>query len=402
MKIVGIIAEYNPFHNGHQYHIKEAKRLTGADAVIVVMSGNFVQRGAPAIMPKHFRTEAALKAGASLVIELPVCYATGSAERFAYGAVSMLHKLGCVDFICFGSECGDIDVLQKLAELLYEEPQSYKELLQTKLRSGHSFPAARSAAIKDMFPNECFSSVLDKPNNILGIEYLKALKRLNSKIKPVTLERKISEYKDKALREGYSSASAIRHAIQTSGIETMTSEVPSATFSLLREGYGKHYPINSNDFSLLLKYRLLNENKISVLRFADVSEELANRIYNKMNQFENFKQFCELLKTKELTYTRISRALLHVLLEIEKDNILDIEYARVLGFCKKDVEIFSEIKRHTSIPLISKLSATKEFSEKAKQMLDLEIKSSHIYNSVITEKFTTVFINEYEHPIVRI
>ena len=181
MKITGLITEYNPFHNGHQYHIEKAKKLTKADKVVVVMSGNFVQRGAPALLPKHLRAKMALKSGADLVIELPVFYACASAEYFAYGAVSLLHALRCVDSICFGSECGDLTLLQKAADIMAEEPDAYKHSLQSYLRDGYRFPLARQKAFQDFTKEEGIASILEQPNNILGIEYLKALSRLNKR-----------------------------------------------------------------------------------------------------------------------------------------------------------------------------------------------------------------------------
>lgn len=396
MKIVGLIAEYNPFHNGHQYHIEKAKEITGADAVIVVMSGNFVQRGAPAIIPKHLRTEMALRAGASLVIELPVCYATGTAEQFAYGAVSILNSLGCVDSICFGSECGDIDILSDLAEFLCNEPEEYKLRLQKYLRDGLSFPSSRQRAIADIYPSQDFSEVLEQPNNILGIEYLKALYRLDSKIKPYTIERISSNYHDTDLQTEFSSATALRKTISNDNFADLYGQIPSNSMTILEDNYQTRYPIFPNDFSLLLKYRLLNETKSSLLEYADVSEELANRIYNQLNRFVSFEQFCDLLKTKEVTYSRISRALIHVLLKIKKTDYADINYARVLGFRKGNSNVLTEIKNSSSIPLLTKLT---QYSD---SLLDIDIYASNLYESVITDKFKTSFINEYEHPIERI
>lgn len=162
MKITGLITEYNPFHNGHKYHIEQTRKLTGADAIIVVMSGNFVQRGVPAILPKHMRVKATLQVGASLVLELPVCYATGSAEFFAHGAISLLDQLGCVNSICFGSECGDINLLQEVAHVICEEPPAFQETLQSYLKSGDSFPLARQKALKTYFPSETYDSILSQ------------------------------------------------------------------------------------------------------------------------------------------------------------------------------------------------------------------------------------------------
>ena len=402
MKIVGLIAEYNPFHNGHQYHIQKAKEITGADVAIVVMSGNFVQRGAPAIIPKHLRAEMALKAGASLVIELPVCYATGTAEQFAYGAVSLLNSLGCVDAICFGSECGNINVLNELAEVLCNEPDKYKECLQKHLRNGLSFPLARQKAIEEIYPTQDFSKILEQPNNILGIEYIKALYRLNSKMKPYTIQRISSQYHDVDLQEEFSSATALRQTILNDDFTNLNRQVPSDCMTLLEAHYQTRYPIYTNDFSLLLKYRLLNETKTSLTQYADVSEELANRICNQLNNFVSYEQFCELLKTKEVTYSRLSRALLHILLGIKKTDYTDIHYARVLGFRTGDSDVLTVIKNASAISLLTKLTATKDLSDSAVHMLNHDIYASNLYESVVTDKFKTSFINEYEHAIIRV
>ena len=395
MKIVGIIAEYNPFHIGHQYHIEKALEITGAEAAVVVMSGDFVQRGAPAIMPKHLRTRMALNGGAALVLELPVPYATGSAEHFAYGAVSLLEKLGCIDSICFGSECGDISSLSELAKILAEEPSEYKLLLSDYLKKGNSFPLARQLAIHDYLHSESADKILAKPNNILGIEYLKALYRLKSNIKPYTIQRISSDYHDQELQETYSSASAIRNQLKQSALGNLTSQLSEENFILLKENYQKRYPVYANDFSLLLKYKLMQETNESLANYADVSEELANRIVKRLDEYLNFEQFCELLKTKELTYARISRALLHILLNIKNESYREINYARVLGFCKNRTEILTQIKENASIPLITKLSAYPNLAE-----LELDVKASDLYESVICDKFQTKFHSEYTKQVI--
>lgn len=402
MKIVGLIAEYNPFHNGHQYHIEKTKEITGADFIIVVMSGNYVQRGTPAILPKHLRAETALQNGASLIIELPVCYATGTAEQFAYGAVSLLHQLGCVAEICFGSECGDITSLQELAKILVEEPDAYKELLQDLLRTGLSFPAARERAIQILYPDKNYDCILRSPNNILGIEYIKALYRLNSNMIPTTIERTSSDYHDKELRAEFSSASAIRQKMKEHCFVDIEDQVPDGSMDLFFQNFEKRFPVYADDFSLLLKYRLMNETSKTLMAYADISEELANRIYNQRNQLLYFEQFCDLLKTKEVTYSRIARALLHLVLGIKKDDYTEIEYAHVLGFSLKDATVMSMIKKYSQIPLLTKLTVTDELSDAAKSMLVQDIYASNLYESVITDKFGTTFINEYEHPVVRI
>ena len=399
MKIVGLIAEYNPFHNGHQYHIEKAKEKTGADTVIVIMSGNFVQRGAPAIMPKHLRTQMALNVGVSLVIELPVCYATGTAEQFAYGAVSVLNSLGCVDTICFGSECGDIHILNELAQILCDEPTEYKDCLQKHLRNGLSFPLARQKTMDEIYPSRHFGDILGCPNNILGIEYLKALYRLNSKIEPYTIQRISSQYHDVELQERFSSATALRQTITSGDFAKLSGQIPCSNIDLFEEYYQKRFPVYANDFSLLLKYRLLNETKSSLTQYADVSEELANRIRNQLNNFVSYEQFCELLKTKEVTYSRISRALLHILLGVKKIDYTDITYARVLGFKKDDSDVLTEIKNKAAIPLLTKLTITKDLPDSAVAMLNQDIYAANLYESVVTDKFKTCFINEYKQSI---
>lgn len=392
MRITGLIAEYNPFHNGHKYHIEQAKAITGADAVIVVMSGDFVQRGMPAILPKHMRAKAALEAGASAVLELPVCYATGSAEYFAYGAVLLLEKLGCVDSICFGSECGDMELLQKAANVLVDEPAEYREALHRFVRAGDSFPLARQKALAAYVSPE----VLSEPNNILGLEYLKALARIGSEMKPYTIRRVYSQYHDTDLQEEFSSATAIRKQILSGNMEVLAGQVPVKFLTDLQEAC----PLHANDFSLLLKYLLLVETKESLLAYADVSEDLANRIINRRNQFQNFEQFCLLLKTKEITYSRISRALTHILLGLKNGDDTGIHYARVLGFCKRDRAVLAQIKRDGEVPMLTKLTAARTLDDAAQKMLATDAFASDLYESVVSDKYGTKFVNEYEKEII--
>lgn len=410
MKIVGLITEYNPFHNGHLYHIEAAKAITGADAVVVIMSGNFVQRGTPAILPKHLRAEAALLSGASLVIELPIYYATGSAEYFAFGAVSLLDMLGCVDFLCFGSECGDIRALEHLARIICEEPEEYRTKLKSHLRLGISFPLARQKALKEYLNDSSMNEILEQPNNILGIEYIKALYKLKSRIKPVTIRRMISGYHDTELSQNFSSASAIRRTLDSEVFpeNTLRGQVPSDTLPMLKQAYRRRYPISVDDFSLLLKYKLLRETKESLCGYMDISQDLANRIINRRNCLTDFDGFCDLLKTKEVTYTRISRALTHILLDIQKSDFALCRshgyhaYIRVLGFQKEYAEILTKIKNASSLPLLTKVSGNPELPEFGRKMLERDIFAADLYESVITDKFQTTFISEYQQSIIRI
>lgn len=425
MKIVGLITEYNPFHNGHLYHIEKAKEITGADAVIVVMSGNYVQRGAPAIMPKHLRAEVALEAGVPVVIELPVCYSVGSAEYFAAGAISLFEKLGCIDAICFGSECGDYDVLERIAHVAADEPEEYKALLQQHLKAGLAFPRARQIALKEYLHDDSLDAVLEQPNNILGIEYIKALYLKKSPMEIHTIKRMVSGYHDENLAETYSSASAIRtlllHASQSIHLESegmfdepvisevlarLESQVPPACIRLLEESHYSRYPIYDNDFSLILKYKLLTETKTDLTEYVDVTEDIANRIMNHINYFVTFEQFCDLLKTKDVTYTRISRALFHIMLNIRKEDLLSYsqhghcQYAHILGFRKSETMLLKYLKEHASIPLITKLTQTDVLDDVGLRMLEMDIFASNLYESVITDKFKLPFINEYQHQVV--
>ncbi len=417
MKIVGLITEYNPFHNGHLYHIRKAKELTGADAVLVVMSGNYVQRGAPALMPKHLRARMALHAGADAVLELPVCYASGSAEYFATGAVTLLNSLGCIDSLCFGSECGDIEALTEISHILADEPEEYRAVLQKSLRNGISFPQARQMALSSFASSE----ILTQPNNILGIEYLKALEETNSPIVPYTITRTGAGYHDKTLvsNHNYSSASAIRESLVTGEdsarreesfpseiLSELEQHVPPYVSRLMKETYQSRYPVCADDFSLLLKYRLLSETSKSLTRYVDFSEDLANRVIRHRNDFLSYEQFCSLLKSKDLTYTRISRALLHVLLDVTKKDMEEYrtnglcQYARLLGFCTDSSTVLSYMKKNTSVPLVTKLTQTDALTDTGRKMLLSDIHAADIYESVLTEKYKKTFINEYRQQIV--
>lgn len=410
MKVAGLITEYNPFHNGHLYHIQKAKEVTGADALLVVMSGNYVQRGAPAMLPRHIRAEMALKAGASIVLELPVCFSLGSAEYFAAGAVSLLDKLNCVDSICFGSECEDRKVLESIADILAEEPKRYRYRFREALKKGCSFPLARQTALKEYLKDGIPDTVLKDPNNILGIEYIKALRHMKSSIKACPVKRTGSGYHDKNLNQEYSSASAIRRLFSCNEISDilpcLKEQVPSFCIPLLQDAYGRRYPVCSDDFSLLLKHRLLLENSDSLTRYMDVTEDLANRIINHLDDFITFGRFCEKIKTKDITYTRISRCLFHILLGITGEDMHlykrngFCQYARILGFRKDSAALLSILKKQSAVPLVTKLTQTELLSGAGRKMLSRDISSSNLYESVITDKFKTPFINEYRQQLI--
>lgn len=413
MKTVGLITEYNPFHNGHAYHIEKAKMLTGADRVIVVMSGDFVQRGAPAVMPKHLRAESALLSGASLIIELPVCFATGSAEYFAQGSISLLNRLGCIDSICFGSECGDLHLLKEIAQILADEPIEYQTALKQALKEGSSFPAARQEALN--IYSDKYSEILASPNNILGIEYLKALAKIHSKMEPFTIKRIGAGYHDMDIDGQFSSATAIRSDIyqladvnsssESLPLTHIQTQVPSSCHELMKKNYQTRYPVKADDFSLLLKAKLLSETAGSLSHYLDMSPELANRILRLRNDYLSFEQFCDLLKTKELTRSRISRSFIHVLLGITNDWLTAMKapapYARILGFRRDHADLLGILKRTSDIPLITS-PARAVLADTAYQMLELDIYASNLYESVITDLYGTPFHNELTKQIIKI
>ena len=427
MKIVGLITEYNPFHNGHLYHIEKAKEITGADFVIVVMSGNYVQRGAPAIMPKHLRAEVALEAGVDILMELPVCYAVGSAEYFAAGAIDLLEQLGCVDSICFGSECGDYGLLARIAHILADEPEGYKQSLKEALKTGRSFPLARQIALKEYLQDDTLDLVLEQPNNILGIEYIKALYQRHSSMKSYTIKRMVSGYHDSDLSSSYSSASAIRRLLSftsqsvmlekdgmfdepsmTEVLSRLEGQVPPSCIRMLEETHHSRYPVYTNDFSLLLKYRLLTETRQTLTTYLDISEELANRIINNANDFISFDQFSDQLKTRDMTLSRICRCLFHILLNIRTEDLLAYQqagycqYARILGFRKDARRLLTLLKNSSNVPLITKLTQTEKLSATGLSMLKTDISAANLYESLITNKYKMPFINEYQQQILTI
>lgn len=410
MKICGIIAEYNPFHNGHLYQLKRALALSGAEYTVIVMSGNFMQRGIPALTDKYSRTKAALCCGADLVLELPVCYACGSAEYFAAGAVSLLDKLGSITHLCFGSESGDLELLKQLAEIFVTEPAAYQESLRRKLKTGLSFPVARAAAILEVFPEFTASlPVLSSPNNILGMEYIKELRKRNSSIQTLTIARNGAGYHDKQLDTPFASATGIRQAIQTGiSLPRLSPQLPQESETVLSQYFAENPPLYQDDFSAQLHYKLLCEQYLGYTSYLDVSEDLSDRIRKNLYCFETFGQFCDLLKTKEITYSRISRCLLHILLNIKKNDVDAyirewdyIPYAKILGLRRDAAPLLSEIDKNSRIPLLSKLAdAYKILEEPALDMLKKDIFANDIYTSARTLKSGTPMKNEYSTPIV--
>ncbi|MCR4791891.1 MAG: nucleotidyltransferase family protein [Lachnospiraceae bacterium] len=396
MTTAGIIAEYNPLHKGHEYHIQRTREETGADFVVVAMSGNFVQRGAPAILDKYTRTRSALDAGADIVIQIPPMYSLSSAEYFAKGAVSALINSGVVQYLSFGSEAGKIDDLKKTATILAEEPPEFKKALQKHLKSGIAYPGARTRALIDCCPDMTnLTEFMSSPNNILGIEYLKALIRSDSRIKPITIKRMGAGYNDPYTpgQAGVSSK-AIREAVSYGGsLEGLRDYMTELSYNQLKEAIDNKLTISENDFSQMLIYKLIAERETGFTRYLDVAEDLSDRIVNNLDKYRSLSDFCNLLKTKDKTYTRISRSLFHILLGIREETLQATDYTgtcqyiRILGFRKSAESLVSEMKSSASVPIITGYNdAIKNlYSEPMKQLKD-ESRIEDLYFAVQTLK----------------
>lgn len=437
MRTVGIIAEYNPFHTGHEYHIRKARELSGADYVIVVMSPDFVQRGEPAVFDKYTRTRMALQGGADLVIELPVCYATGSAEYFAEGATALLDSLGTVNTLCFGGESDDISLFQNIADILIQDPKEYTDLLRSFLKQGMTYPQARCQALSHylknqtsdssssaLLPDQCklpdletVTDFLSTPNNILGIEYCKALKKIGSSIKPLPLKRQGNGYNSSSLEGIYCSATAVRNSIcnsfrnqnepiSSSDMDPFRKYIPESNHVTFASAV--RTPLNSGHFLPYLYQKFLSADDFSSV--LDISSDLSDRL--RSNRFKcigiSYEELVSLLKTRQITESRIRRALLHLILNIEEKTVESFRtegivfYAHVMGFKKSASPLLHELKQQTQIPFITKTSsAEKNLSETAKKMWKQDFYASHLYRSVLASTYGIPFRTEYEcSPII--
>ncbi len=409
MTIAAIIAEYNPFHNGHDYMIKRIKEETGADYVIAVMSGDFTQRGIPGIADKHTRAKMAAACGIDAVFELPVRFATACAESFATGAVTLFHSLSCVDYLAFGSECGSLNDFISASELLLHEPKEFKDAIQKKLRQGFSYPRAFATAIRESNRELSVSTeLLEHPNNLLGLEYVKALKKLSSVIKPHTITRTGTGFHDAhtsfSQESGtlIASASAIRSALtsKTGTIALARPLLPTDAYRIFAEQYGNSAPIIPDDFSLLLSTRIAAETKESLATFADVSPDLADRIYRLRDEFLPFGELIAAIKHKQYTHARITRALLHILLGLKEKETVSIPYARLLAMKKSASPLMKEIKEHSQIPVITKPADAKKVLQKDALAMFLEdVSAADLYNRIVSSKFNSPFITDMRRSI---
>jgi predicted nucleotidyltransferase len=376
MSVLGLVVEYNPFHNGHSYHLEQARKLTGAELSVCVMSGNFIQRGEPALVNKWARTKAAILSGIDLVIELPVVYSMASAEFFAFGAVKILDSLGLVDYICFGSENGTMGQFESIADILLQEPPLYKNILKEYLFKGYSFPSSREFALRQ-YLNETgtntdnLDQIISTSNNILGVEYIKALKRLNSKIKPFTIKRINNTYNCHELTGSISSATAVRKSI-SENIEgdsncNLAQTLPSHSLSVLNEEFrckrGPVFPVRYED--LILSFL----RKMPLEKIADapyVGEGLENRLKRAANDSGSLDELIEKACTRRYTRTRIQRILFSILIGLSADDFRQFnsyggpQYIRVLGFNKKGRDLLSAAKAKATLPIIVKTADYKK------------------------------------------
>lgn len=377
MNVVGIIAEYNPFHKGHAYQIQKAKKQCGAEFAVVVMNGDFVQRGEPAIFDKYTRTKEALWGGADLIFELPVRFGLSSAGDFAMGGILALNALPFVTHLCFGTETGDLTPLLQAASFLCDEPDSYRTRVKHFVKQGILYPKARSLALaaESGLPTETW----DSPNNILGLEYCVALQKLHSKIKPFTIRRE---------GQGY-------HDNDTPAL----SNFPSATFlrKQIRKA-GEKENLSLSDFSSLIGYSLLTAKDLC--RIKDITPDLSDRIRNELPKYREINEFVKTIKNPSLTTGRIKRSFFQCLFDIEKEEPV-MPYLRVLGMKKEASSLLSQ-KENASCQILTKLAFdVPKMDDTAKKLFAKDLLASDLYRQVFCHKYNQTLPNEYQHsPIV--
>lgn len=384
-KIIGIIAEYNPFHNGHSYHIQNTKALTGADFVVAIMTGNFTQRGNTSIVDKWEKTKMALNGGADLVIELPTIYSISSAENFANGGIKVLNSLGIVDAISFGMEADDISTLNNIANILFMEPDEYKDILEYELRKGSSFPKARENALMRYLNDvKRYADILKGSNNILAIEYLKALKKQRSSLIPMGIKREKVYYNSTKIIDEYASATGIRNLLLHNQLEEVRKVVPSKTYSLLlnniRQG---SYVLDLTAYNKEIIYKLRSMTVKEIANLPDVNEGLEYLIKDASNKTNNLIELINKVKSKRYTQTRLQRILLYALLGISKKD-MEISkkmtpYIRILGCSENGKMLLSQINRKAKVITSFKKFEKANKNRKIKRMLEIDKKATDIY-----------------------
>lgn len=379
-KSIGIIAEYNPFHNGHLYQIQKAKELTGADTVIAVMSGNFTQRGDTSLINKFEKAKIALQNEVDMVIELPTIYSISSAENFALGGIKILNEIGNIDYLVFGIEEDNLQELKAIADVLVNENDEFKRTIKEELDKGNSYPKAREIALKKVLSSENVENIMKKPNNILAIEYLKALKTTNSKIKPFAIKRKNTMHNDENINENYSSGTYIRKLFIENNFDEIRKVVPKYTYERLLELKNQGTYVSSiNDFSDIVIYKIRTMTKEEISQIADVNEGLENSIKLASTTCKTIDEIIEKVSTKRYIKTRISRILTYILLDITKSEMEQAKknnpYIRVLGINKKCEEILSTINNNKLITSLKKF----EENNGKNELLNIDKKATEIY-----------------------
>lgn len=377
MKISGIICEYNPFHNGHLYHIRETRK-NGATHIVAVMSGNFVQRGDTAIMDKLDRARLAVRSGADLVIELPVQYCLSSAEYFASGAVWLLNSLGAVDELSFGSECGDVQKLQKALEAVELTAVSRSDDIRKIMEKGYTYPRALTSVLNGI--NAEAADIISEPNNLLAIEYMRALKKFSSGMKPYTIKRINAAHDGMTAGNGYASASYIREKLAA---ERRASAISEYTTSIWTEAVGnairKGETASLSRLERVLLYKLRSTTVEEIAAISDVGQGLEHRIYG-ARMAGSLDELLFTVKTKRYTMARIRRIMLSLLIGITKDDMKQLPpYGRILAFNERGKEILAKAKNHTRIPYASSIARLSQISETAERFAELEIRASDVY-----------------------
>ena len=405
MKVLGIIAEFNPFHNGHKYLIEEAKKQTNADCCIIVMSGNFVQRGEIALMDKYARAQIAVENGADIVLELPVHIATASAEGFSHGAVNILNQINIIDTIAFGVERNNIELLDEMADLLINESKEFKTIIKEKCETGLSYAQARSETIISLLPEKSqkeAAQILNSPNSILAIEYLKALKRLNSKITASPILRIGSGYNDNTFSK-FSSATGIRQFIEL-GYDINKCIPENAFYKMNEYAKNKGFLFEQDIFPILM-YKLMTLNKEQLSNYIDSNEFIANRIKNNLFDVSSYDELLSSLSTKNYTLTRIKRVLIHILLDLKRNSLkyndfrdYEADYVKILA-CKNE-KLLSTMCKNSNIPIIVKPSTQIEVLDaKNKIRFENDLKANNIYQGILTAKYNKKPQNEFTQNI---
>jgi predicted nucleotidyltransferase len=400
LNTLGVIVEYNPFHNGHIYHLEAAKKLAEPDVVIAVMSGNFLQRGEPALVNKWYRTKMALLGGVDVVIELPYRFATQKAQTFALGAVSILDALNCKS-LCFGSENGDIHSFTDTLALMAEKQNLYQDSIKQFIKEGISYPSAMKEAFLKLEPTQKMVD-LSRPNNILGFHYIEAIHKINSPMKALTIKRKNAEYHDEHFSsETIASATSIRKAIFSNDSEhNINGFVPVSTKDLLSDYLTLYSEFHQwENYWPLLKFRILHSAAEELKEIYEVEEGLENRIKKAAMLAQTFLQFMQYIKTKRYTWTRLQRACLHILTNTKKTLMLGESeppsYLRLLGMTSKGQKYLNEHKKTFTLPLITKVSS------KINNLTDLQLdyNASIVYSMGLKEPYQTKLIQlEHKQP----